>query len=102
MRNNSGFSPVSRSLNSSSELQKVFKYASYLFELDKKFQSKLPSTLKEVCHIANIRQDVVVLICKSRLEASKIRMYNRVILQIIQQDFKITAKKLKIILESEH
>jgi len=41
----------------------------------------------------------LVLICQSQLEASKVRMHSRQILQIIDQDFKIPAKKLKIIIE---
>jgi hypothetical protein len=99
MRNNSGLTPISYCFHSEDKLPKILKHAAYLRELDRIFQSKLPLALRGLCSIANIRQNLLVLICHSQLEASKVRMHSRQILQIIQQDFKITAKKLKIIIE---
>lgn len=100
MRNKSGLTPISYCLNSEDKLPRILKHAAYLRELDRIFQSKLPLALRGLCSIANVRQDLLVLICKSQLEASKVRMHSRVILQIIEKNFKITAKKLKIIIES--
>jgi hypothetical protein len=101
MRNKSGLTPISYCINSEDKLPRILKHAAYLRELDRKFQSKLPLALRGLCSIANVRQNLLVLICQSQLEASKVRMHSRMILQIIQQDFKITAKKLKIIIESQ-
>ncbi|VAW42491.1 hypothetical protein MNBD_GAMMA01-981 [hydrothermal vent metagenome] len=101
MRNNSGLTPINYCFDSKdNNLPRILKHAAYLRELDRKFQSKLPLALRGLCSIANIRENLLVVICYSQLEASKVRMHSRVILQIIQQDFKITAKKLKIIIES--
>ncbi len=99
MRNNSGLTPISHCLDSDSHLPRILKHAAYLQALDRKFQSKLPLALRGMCSIANVRQNLVVLLCQSQLEASKVRMNSRSILQIIQRDFKITAKKVKIIVQ---
>lgn len=101
MRNNSGLTPISYCLNSDDNLPRILKHAAYLRELDRKFQSKLPLALRGLCSIANVRQNLVVLLCQSQLEASKVRMNSRSILQIIQRDFKITAKKVKIIIQRQ-
>lgn len=102
MRKNSGLTPINYCLISEdSQLPKVLKHAAYLRELDRKFQSNLPLALRGLCSIANIRQNLLILICQSQLEASKVRMHSRQILQIIDQDFKIPVKKLKIIIESQ-
>ena len=99
MRNKSGLTPISYCFNSEDSLPRILKHASYLRELDRKFQSLLPLALRGLCSIANIRQNLPVLICQSQLEASKVRMHSRMILQIFTQNFKIPAKKLKIIIE---
>jgi len=101
MRNRSGLTQISNCFNSGGNLPRILKHAAYLRELDRKFQSKLPLALRGLCSIANLRQELVVLLCRSQLEASKVRMHSRMILQIFTQDFKITAKKLKIIIESQ-
>jgi hypothetical protein len=101
MRNKSGLVPISQSFNSDGNLPRILKHAAYLRALDQKFQSKLPLALRGLCSIANVRQELVVVICYSQLEASKVRMHSRTILQIFNQDFKITTKKVKIIIESQ-
>ncbi len=101
MRKNSGLTPISYCFDSEAKLPRILKHAAYLREMDRKFQSRLPLALRGLCSIANIRQNLLVLICQSQLEASKVRMHSRQILQIIQQDFKITAKKLKIIIQQK-
>lgn len=100
MRNKSGLTPINYCINSGDKLPRILKHAAYLRELDRKFQSKLPIALRGLFKIANIRPNLAVVICKSQLQASKVRMHSRVILQILQRDFKISAKKLRIILES--
>jgi len=101
MRNKSGLTPISYCLNSEGNLPKILKHAAYLRELDRKFQSKLPLALRGLCSVANVRPNLLVLLCQSQLEASKVRMNSRSILQIIERDFKITAKKLKIIIQRQ-
>jgi len=101
MRNNSGLTPIKQCFNSDESLPRILKHAAYLKELDRLLQSKLPLALRGLCTIANIRGNLLVLICKSQIEASKIRMHSRTILQIFNQNFKITIKKLKIIIESQ-
>ena len=102
MRINSGLTPINYCLNSEENLPRILKHASYLIALDRKFQSKIPLALRGLCKIANVRQELLVVICQTQIEASKVRMHSRQILQIFQQDFKITVKKLKIIIESSH
>jgi len=99
MRNNSGLTPINQCLNSEDSLPRILKKAAYLNELDRQFQSKLPLALRGICSIANIRSNLLVLICKTQLEASKARMHSRMILQIFNQNFKITINKIKIIIE---
>jgi hypothetical protein len=102
MHKNSGLTPINYCFNSEdSQLPRVLKHAAYLRELDRKFQSKLPLALRGLCSIANLRQNLLVLICQSQLEASKVRMHSRQILQIFDRDIKITVQKLKIIIESQ-
>jgi hypothetical protein len=77
----------------------VLKHAAYINELSNQLQFKLPMALRGLCKLANIRKDQVVLMCPSQLEASKVRMHSRVILQIFIQKFKIPVKKVKIIID---
>ena len=101
MRNKSGLTSINYCLNSQEEnLPKMLKHAAYLRGMDRKFQSSLPLALVGLCHIANIRPNLLVLICKSQLEASKVRMHSRMILQLFDKNFKIPVKKVKIIIES--
>ena len=101
MRNKTGLTSINYFLNSEEEnLPKILKHANYLREMDKKFQSHLPLALVGLCKIANIRPNLVVLICKSQLEASKVRMHSRMILQLFAKNFKIPVKKVKIIIDS--
>ena len=102
MPNNNGLTPINYCLNLDEKLPRVLKHAAYLRSFNQKFQSKLPLALRGMCSIANIRPNLVVVICQSQLEASKIRMHSRQILQIVNQNFKIPAKKLKIIIEKQH
>ena len=101
MRNKSGLTPINQCFNSDDSLPRILKHAAYLKELDRKLQSKLPLALRGLCSIANIRGNLLVLICKSQLEASKVRMHSRTILQIFEQNFKTTVNKLKIIIETQ-
>ncbi len=77
-------------------LGKLVQRAKALAELDRRLQLALPGTLRGLFTLANVRKETVVLICQSQIEASKVRMFSRQILQIIQDDFKIPAKKLRI------
>lgn len=101
MRNKTGLTPINQCFNSDDSLPRILKHAAYLKELDRKLQSELPLALRGLCSIANFRGSLLILICQSQLEASKVRMHSRTILQIFTQDFKITAKKVKIIIESQ-
>ncbi len=102
MRNKTGLTPIGYCFNSEDSLPRILKQAAYLRELDRKLQSKLPLALRGLCSLANMRGQLVVLLCQSQLEANKVRMHSRVILQIFNQNFKITANKLKIIIDSEN
>ncbi len=101
MRNKSGLTPINYCLSSSQEkLPELLKHAAYLRAMDKRFQSSLPLALNGLCHIANIRPGYVALICQSQLEASKVRMHSRKILQLFNENFKIPVKKVRIIIET--
>jgi hypothetical protein len=99
MSNDSGPKPIKQCLNSVDGISKVLKHASYISELNRQLHFKLPMALRALCQLANIRNDLVVLMCPSQLEASKVRMHSREILQIFTQKFKIPVKKIKIIID---
>lgn len=99
MSNDSGPKPISQCFNSTDGFSKVLKHATYINELNRQLQFKLPMALRALCQLANIRKDTVVLMCPSQIEASKVRMHSREILQIFIQKFKIPVKKVRIIID---
>ena len=99
MSYDSGPKPISQCFNSGDGISRVLKHASYINELNRQLQLKLPLALRSLCQLANIRKDLVVIMCPSQLEASKVRMHSRVILQIFTQKFKIPVKKVRIIID---
>jgi len=96
MRNKSGFKKLPEILSGQSGLGALVQRAEALAELNQRLQLALPGSIRGQCQLVNVRQDTVVLVCQSQIEASKLRMFSRQILQIIKDDFKIPAKKLQI------
>jgi hypothetical protein len=96
MSKKSGFKRMPEIFSGQSGLGSLVQRAQALAELDRRLQLALPGNLRGQCQLANVRQDTVVLVCQSQIEASKLRMFSRQILQIIRDDFKIPAKKLRI------
>ncbi|MCX7554575.1 DciA family protein [Marinicella sp. S1101] len=94
MRKSRGFQSISDSLAQDKSLSGLIKRANQLKKLDDTLQLRLPEQVKGMCHLANIRGDTAVLMCRTQMEASKIRMYSRSILHIMQKEFKISVKKL--------
>jgi len=90
------FKAMPEILSGESRIAGLIEQARALVELNRRFQLALPDTLRHLCRLANVRRDTVVLVCESQIEASKLRMFSREILQIIRDDFKIPAKKLRI------
>ena len=96
MRKNKGLQSVNAHVEQDSSFSSIIERAHKLRQLDAKLQRSLPPQVKGTCRLANLRGDTAVFTCQSQLEASKIRMYSRTILQAIQQEFKTSIKKIKV------
>ena len=104
MRKNKGLQSINAHLEQDASFSSIVDRAHKLRQLDLKLQRTLPSQVKGICRLANLRGDTAILTCQSQLEASKIRMHSRTILQAIQQEFKTSIKKIKVkvVLESQN
>ena len=101
MRKSKGFHSIADSLAQDKSLSGLIHRANQLKKLNDEFQLLLPTQIKGMCQLANIKGETAVLICKTQMEASKIRMYSRSILQTMQSKFKISIKKLQVKVELE-
>ncbi len=99
MRKSKGFHSISDSISQDKSLSGLIQRANQLQKLNQELQLRLPAQVKGMCHLANIKGETAVFICYTQMEASKIRMYSRSILQIMQSDFKISVKKLQLNVE---
>ena len=99
MRKSKGFHSISDSISQDKSLSGLIQRANQLQKLNQELQLRLPAQVKGMCHLANIKGETAVFICYTQMEASKIRMYSRSILQILQSDFKISVKKLQLNVE---
>lgn len=96
MSNNDKLQPLTRHIEQNKQFSELLNRAHRLRELDQQLQKKIPEQVRGICRLANIRGNIAVFTCYSQLEASKVRMYSRAILQVIQQDFKKTVNKIRI------
>jgi len=80
-------------------LAALVKRANQLNDLNKRLQPMLPAPVKGLCQLANIRSEMAVFACKNQAAAAKVRMFSRDILQILQKEYKISVKKLRVIVE---
>ncbi len=96
MRKNRGFQSISDSVAQDKSLSGLIQRAKQLKKLDEALQLRLPAQVRGMCHLANIKGETAVFICRTQMEASKIRMYSRSILHIMQSEFKISVKKLQL------
>lgn len=101
MHRDDGLKPIWQSFSGKEALPRILKHAHYLGELDRKLQSLLPLYLRGLFKVANIRKETLVLMCRSQIEGSKIRMHSREILLIFKQNFKTPLKKVRIIIDSQ-
>lgn len=99
MRRSKGFHTITDSLAQDKSLSGLIQRANQLKQLNDKLQMCLPTQVRGLCHLANIKGETAVFICYTQMEASKIRMYSRSILQIMQAEFKISVKKLQLKVE---
>lgn len=99
MRKSRGFHSITESIAQDKSLSGLIQRANQLKKLDDELQLRLPAPVRGMCHLANIKAETAVFMCKTQMEASKIRMYSRHILQIMQTDFKISVKKLQLKVE---
>ncbi len=88
------FKPLLDSLPKSASIAQIIKRAERLAHLNQKLQLKLPPQVKGLLILANLRDDAAVLLCNTQMEASKVRMYSRAILQILQNEFKVSINKI--------
>lgn len=99
MQKNRGFQSITDSIAQDKSLSGLIQRANQLRKLNDALQMRLPAQVRGMCHLANIKGETAVFICRTQMEASKIRMYSRSILQIIQSEFKISVKKLQLKVE---
>ena len=96
MRKSNGFTSLSDGLAQNKSLAGLVERATRLKKLNDQLQLQLPPQVRGMCQLANIKGETAVFICKTQMEASKIRMYSRSILQTLQTEFKISVKKLQL------
>lgn len=96
MRKSKGFQSISSSLNQDVHFNDIIKRAEKIRQLNVRLQKTLPSPVQGMCQLANIRDETAILTCKTQMEASKLRMYSRSILQTMQKEFKTSIKKIRI------
>jgi hypothetical protein len=99
MRNSKGFHSINDSIAQDKSLSGLIQRANQLKKLNDELQLRLPAQVRGLCQLANIKGETAVFICYTQMEASKVRMYSRSILQIMQSDFKISIKKLQLKVE---
>lgn len=99
MRRRKTFKPILQTVPKGQSLAQLIQRANRLQTLEKQLFPHLPSQVKGLFSLANIRDDTAVLLCKTPMEASKVRMYSRAILQILQQKFKVSVKKILVKVE---
>lgn len=96
MRNTKGFHSIADSIAQDKSLSGLIQRANQLKKLNDELQLRLPAQVRGMCHLANIKGETAVFVCYTQMEASKIRMYSRSILQTMQSEFKISVKKLQL------
>lgn len=94
------FKPLLESLPKGAHMAQIIKRAEQLAQLNQQLQIKLPPQVKGMFTLANLRGDVAVLLCQTQMEASKVRMYSRSILQILQTEFKVSIHKIAVKVEN--
>ncbi|MGJ8662039.1 MAG: DciA family protein [Marinicella sp.] len=99
MRKSRGFHSITDSIAQDKSLSGLIQRANQLKKLNEELQLRLPAQVRGMCHLANIKGETAVFICYTQMEASKIRMYSRSILQTMQAEFKISVKKLQLKVE---
>jgi hypothetical protein len=99
MRKSKGFHSITASIAQDKSLSGLIHRANQLKKLNDELQLRLPAQVRGMCQLANIKGETAVFICNTQMEASKIRMYSRSILQTMQEDFKISVKKLQLKVE---
>jgi len=99
MRKSRGFHSITDSIAQDKSLSGLIQRANQLKKLNDELQLRLPAQVRGMCHLANIKGETAVFICYTQMEASKIRMYSRSILQIMLTEFKISVKKLQLKVE---
>ena len=75
MRKFKGFTSVTDSLAQDKSLASLVERACRLKKLNDQLQLKLPPQVRGMCQLANIKGETAVFVCKTHMEASKIRMY---------------------------
>jgi len=88
---------INESISQHKTLSALLKHAQKIEALDGQLQKSLPDPVKGLCQLAHIRGETAVFTCESQIAASKVRMFSRDILQTMQKEYKISVKKLKLL-----
>jgi hypothetical protein len=99
MRKSRGFHSIQETLSQDQSLAGLIQRAGQLKKLNDALQLSMPAQVRGMCQLANLKGETAVFLCRTQMEASKIRMYSRSILQTLQTEFKISVKKLQVKVE---
>lgn len=91
--------PLNERIAQDKGLSALIQRANHITDVNKRLQPMLPAPVKGLCQLANIRHEMAVFTCQNQAEAAKVRMFSRDILQILQKEYKISVKKLRVIVE---
>ncbi|KAA3648939.1 MAG: DUF721 domain-containing protein [Proteobacteria bacterium] len=91
--------PINERIAQDKGLSALLKRANHLADLNKRLQPALPAPVKGLCQLANIRGEIAVFTCENQAAASKVRMFSRDILQLMQKEYKISVKKLRVVVQ---
>ena len=87
---------INESISQHKTLSALLNHAQKIETLDGQLQKSLPAPVKGLCQLAHIRGETAVFTCESQIAASKVRMFSRDILQTMQKEYKISVKKIKV------
>ena len=82
--------------NSSGRLNDLLRHSQFIKKIDKIFNDSLPETLKQHCHVANLRDKTLVVHSDSSLWATQLRYLASELLQQWQQKNAMPVEQLEV------
>lgn len=82
--------------NSSGRLNDLLRHSQFIKKIDKIFNDSLPETLKQHCHVANLRDKTLVISSDSSLWATQIRYMAADLLQQLEKTMPIEQLEVRV------